>query len=166
MPTWTDVDRYKVRQLMNAAALNTLKTNMEYLLQPNFAEYHHPGTGGNYTVTDETAVDLDSTNFNLTITTYGGPVLATFYGMVAGSGSGTSIRMTIIHVDNLSYIGRNLFHNFLWEYQRTARRSMGGIARFDGLPAGSHSFKVIWGASNGTGTLYVSHKPRFTVIGW
>jgi hypothetical protein len=166
MPTWVDIDRYKVKQLMNADGLNTLRDNMEYLLQPNFAEYHHPGTGGDYTVTDETAVDLDSTNFNLTITTYGGPVLATFYGMVDGSASNTSIRLSIIHVDTLSYIGRNLFHNFLWEYQRTANRSIGGLARFDGLPSGSHSFKVIWGASGGTGTMDVSYRPRFCVIGW
>lgn len=166
MPTWTDIDRYKVRQLVDAAAMNALKTNMEYLLQPNVAVYHHPGTGSDYTVTDTTAQDLDATNFNLTITTYGGPVLATFYGMVFGGGSSVSIRMGIIRVDEVSHIGRNLFHNFLWEYQRTSQRAIGGIARFDGLPAGSHTFRVIWGASGGTGTMDVSHRPRFCVIGW
>ena len=55
--------------------MNIIKANLEYEHAPNFAEYHHPGTGADYTTTADVGADLDSTNFALTITTYGDPRL-------------------------------------------------------------------------------------------
>lgn len=163
---WTDINPYKVASLANAAMLNTLKANMEHILTPDIAVYHHPGTGGDYTVTNELGKDVDATNFNLSITTYGGPVYATFYGFVATSSAGASARLSIVRTDDISHIGRNLFNNYAWEIQRTTAQTVGGIIPFIGLPAGTHSFKLVWGCAGGTATLFVAARPRMVVVGW
>lgn len=165
---WTDIDitEYDPNTLMTAAGMNTLKDNLNYLHAPNAASYYHPGTGGNYTVTGQLGVDVDGTNFNLAITTSGGPVLACFYGNIGTSDTSTSLRMNIVHVDNVSYIGRNLFNNFTAEITDTNVNGAphGFIVPFFDLPAGSHSFKLVWGTSGaGTGTLYVALRPTLCV---
>lgn len=163
---WTDIDRYHVHQLLDADALNTLRDNLEYLLTPNIEIYQHPGTGSDYTVVGVLGQDLDSTNFALTIESYGGPVVATFYGVVASTTTSDSARVSIVREDDLSYVGRNLYNNFLLEQQRTGIKSISGLVRFDDVPAGTHTFKVVWGVSSGTATMYVAYKPRFCVAAW
>lgn len=165
---WIDIEQESVdvNVLMTAAAMNILKDDINYLHAPNAASYYHPGTGGNYTVTGQLGVDVDSTNFSLTITTSGGPVLACFYGNVASGDSSTSCRLNIVHLDTVSYIGRNLFSNFAAEITSAASNGMpvGFYVPFFDLPAGSHTFRLVWGVSGGgTGTLYVALRPTLSV---
>jgi hypothetical protein len=163
---WTDIDLYKPNQLIDATALDTLRTNIEHLHSPNFASYQHPGTGANYTNTGTLGDDVDSTNFNLSVTTYGenSMVLAGFY-CVVGVNAG-SVRLNIIRVDPVTHYGRNLFYNYTAESaQLTANiRGLGWIQRFPNLPAGTHQFKAVWGISGGTATMYVAHRPYMWVL--
>lgn len=159
---WTDIDLYKVNELTNAASLDILRENIEYLHSPNFASYQHPGTGGDYTNTGTLGDDIDGTNFSLNITTYGGMVLAGFYCVVGVSAG--SVRLNILRVDPVSHYGRNLFYNYTAESSQTVRRGLGWIQRFAGLPAGNHTFKAVWGISGGTATMYVAHRPYMWVI--
>lgn len=163
---WADIDEYDVKQLMTAAAMASLKDDINYLLTPNAATYHHPGTGANYTTTG-LGEDLDATNFNLSITTYGGLVVSAFYGQFLSSGVGQSVRAAVVHVDPISYLGRNLFWDYAVETTsiNTNGESRGWFQFFPGLPAGTHQFKVVWGVGGGgTGTLLVGWRPRFSVV--
>lgn len=165
---WNDIDLedVDVNVLGTSSLMNSLSDNLTYLHAPNAASYYHPGTGGNYTVSGSLGVDVDGTNFSLTITTYGGPVLAGFYGNIGTSATTTSLRMNIIQVDTISHIGRNLFSNYATEVSSTTTTGepRGFMVPFFDLPAGSHTFKLVWGVSGaGTGTLYVALRPTFWV---
>lgn len=165
---WTDIDPYRVRKLFNQNDFAALKGNVEYLQRPNVATYHHPGTGANYTITGELGQDLDTTNFSLNLTTYGGLVKAYFYGQFKVNAQPNSLRVNIIHVDTVSHTGRNLFYNYAVEIKAdsTLGQPRGWIQTFPGLPAGSHTFRVVWGISPsaGTGTCMVAYRPRLTVV--
>lgn len=160
---WTDIDQYSVPQLIDKAALDTLKANILYLHQTNQASYAHPGTGSDYTVTGSLGVDLDGTNFALTITTTGGLVMAAFHGSLKISVAAQAVRMAIIRDEPITQTGRNLFYNFDVDVAQTVSCSRGWIKPFVGLPAGSHTFRVVWGVSGGTGTLEVAYPPFFAV---
>jgi hypothetical protein len=162
---WADIDLYQVREAVTAAHFATLKSNIEYLKTPNYAEYHHPGTGANYTTTT-LGEDLDSTNFSLTINTTGGLVWAMCYGQWKVSAAGASVRANIVKLDPISYVGRNLFYNYAIDVRALETDGLfrGWIQPFTGLPAGSHTFRVVWGiGSAGTATLLVGYRPHFWV---
>lgn len=163
---WTDIERPDATQLIDAAYLNAFKDNINYLHRPNFATYHHPGTGSNYTVTGSLGVDVDSTNFKLSITTTGGLVKACFYGQVQSSASTNSVRLAIIRDESVSYIGRNLFNDYDVEVDSDDAEGThrGWIKYFPNLPAGLHTFTLVWGINPaGTGTIHVAHRPRMSV---
>lgn len=165
MGTWTDVDLYKVNQLIDATAMDTLRTNIEYLHAPNYAEYHHPGTGADYTVTGNLGQDIDSTNFKLSLTTYGGIIMACFYGQWTTSVTTGAIRANIVRTDPVSHVGVNLFNNFAIEVVADTSPSdpRGWVQVFEGVPAGTHEFRAVWGISSGTGTLYAAFRPYMAV---
>lgn len=160
---WTNVDKPAVPQLVNAAYMNALKDNINYLHLPNFATYHHPGTGANYTNTGTLGEDVDATNFNLSITTYGGLIAACFYGQLQVS-AGT-VRVGIVKLDTVSYIGRNMFFSYDAESDQTVTPgdNVGFIKFFRNVPAGTHTFRLVWGISGGTATLHIAYKPRMSV---
>lgn len=161
---WNDITPYRVNDLHNGAALDAMREDIEYVHAPNMASYQHPGTGGDYTNTGTLGDDVDSTNFNLSLTTYGGMVLACCYcvvGVTAGS-----VRLNIVRSDPITYLGRNLFFNYTAESAQinVNRRGVGWIQRFPNLPAGTHEFRLVWGISGGTATMYVAHRPYMAVI--
>jgi len=158
---WADIDLYAVNYLMTAAAMNALADDLTYLHAPNFAVYHHPGTGGVYTLAaGNYGQDVDATNFNLTITTTGGPVMTLFSGMGLTSDATTSARFTIVHLDPISYMGRNEFNVFDAEIESATAVPVCILKPFDNLPAGSHTFRLTWGVGGtGSGTLNVVEKP-------
>lgn len=164
---WNELANPRVPDLTDATFMASLKGNIEYLHTPNYAAYNHPGTGGNYTVTGELGQDVDATNFNLSLTTTGtgGLVAAVFQGQFKVTAG--ALRANIVRVDTVSQPGRNLFNSFHTEISATDANGVGvgWIQYFDGLPAGTHSFKLVWGISpsGGTGTLMVSWKPRMAV---
>ena len=161
---WTDIDLYKTVQLIDKSALDALKANLVYLNKTNQASYAHPGTGSDYTVSGSLGVDLDGTNFVLPITTTGGLVMTCFHGSLKNN-SGT-VRMSIIRDEPIGQTGRNLFYDYDVDVSQTISCARGWMKPFIGLPAGSHTFRVIWGVSAGTGTLEVAYPPFFAVWEW
>ncbi len=164
--SWTDAVEYVAQDPAPAALLNTLKANLEYLHLPNFAEYQHPGTGGDYTTTADRGADIDGTNFALTITTYGNPslVVAAFHGSGGSSVTTSSLRINMVNADDVnSYAGRNLFYDYALETS-AVRVGLGWMQWFV-VPPGTHTFKAIWGIyGGGTGTLYVASRPWMAVM--
>lgn len=162
---WTDIEKPKAGDLISVANyMGALKGNIEYLKQRNMSSYHHPGTGADYTVSGSLGVDIDGTNFNLSLTTYGGLVCACFFGQFAVS-TLDSIRVNIVITDDVSYKGRNLYSSYSAEICTVDSANRGWIQFFPGLPAGTYNFKVVWGLSSAvhTGYLYVANKPFFAV---
>jgi hypothetical protein len=162
---WTDIDLYRIPHLMTASDVTLLRDNINYLNRPNAATYQHPGTGSDYTVTGSLGQDLDATNFNLSITTTGGLVIACLFCQVSVT-AGT-VRLNIVRVDEVSHIGHNMFTTWAVESGGTDADGVPAscICFFPNLPAGTHSFKVIWGINptTETGTMNVDYKPRFSV---
>ena len=158
------LDDYVAQKTGITALLNKFKANLDYLHAPNYAEYHHPGTGSDYTTVSSIGDDIDSTNFKLTITTYGDPalVMACFHGSFAIATT-SSLRVNIVLADdNLSYAGRNLYYGYALETSEP-RNGLGWL-QFFVLPPGQHIFKAIWGAYGGdTAALYVASRPYFSV---
>jgi hypothetical protein len=163
---WTDLAVPVVNELSDETDLNALAADINYLHTPNFAEYHHPGTGADYTIAaNAVGQDVDATNFNLTITTTGGMVLALCRGELATDDSATSVRLSIVHMEAISYQGRNHFNTFDAEGTTTGfLQPFSILKRFEGLPAGAHAFRLTWGVQ-GTGgaTLKVNVHPYFGV---
>ena len=92
---WADFAEPEVNDLHAEAVLDIIRGDIEALHTPEFAEYHHPGTGGNYTVSGTLGQDLDSTNFALTITTTSQKptlVIAMFYGQLRNSAAANTTR--------------------------------------------------------------------------
>lgn len=163
--TWTDIDPYDVAQLIDDDAMAALKGNIEYEHVPNIATYHHPGTGANYTVSGAIGQDVDPVNFSLTLVTTGKHVMACFYGQVGIGAFPNSTRLSIIRHETVSYRGRNAFYDYDVDVQNdnAGGQHVGFIKIFKDIPAGTHTFKLVWGASSGTGTMYISYRPRMTV---
>lgn len=157
--SWVSDVSYIAQQTAPATVLNNLKSNLDYLHSPNYAEYQHPGTGGDYTVSGTTPQDIDSTNFNLSITTTGGLVMSLFHGVfsVSSVGLGTVRANIVVADDVIAYRGRNLFTHTSVEINQATF----GCCWFQYfvLPAGTHSFRAVWGASGVTGTLFVAARP-------
>lgn len=161
---WTDIPFPTADDLSRAADFWTpLKDDLTYLHRPNYAAYHHPGTGSDYTVSTSIAQDLDSTNFKLTIDKQidESLVVACFYGQIATTG-GSSTRMNIVH-ENPQNTGRNLIYDFKADIFVTTTSNRGWFQFFPNLSAGLHTFTVVWGNASGTGTLAVAYRPFFAV---
>ena len=163
--SWTDGVEYTAQDQALAAVLNTLKGNLDYLHLPNYAEYRHPGTGSDYTTTVDAGQDIDGTNFNLALTTYGNPalVMAVFHGIFNCSSGSSSVRVNMVNSDDvISFAGRNLYSNYSTEMTENTL-GMGWIQWFL-VPPGVHHFKAIWGIyGGGTATLQVKSRPYMGV---
>ncbi len=164
---WTEIDLYTVNLLTAATDLDNLRTNIEYLHTTNYAEYHHPGTGANYTVSGNLGQDIDAV-FNLSLTTYGGLVMACFYGQWTLDTAGNSIRTNIIRTDTVSHLGVNLYNDYHMEIQATAAtgQGRGWVQVFDNVPAGTHQFRAVWGSGSAAviGTLFAAYRPYMSVF--
>lgn len=152
MPTWTTMNNLSTGDLVTEADMDALRGNIEYLLDPNRQRLLR-NNGGAYSTTSTAFVDVDATNLAATITTNGGPVLV----MVSAVG----------YVGNT---GAYLALDVAVDGTRLAAAHTGGLIspKFDvalsekalafavlatGLAGGTHTFKLQWRVSAGTGYL-------------
>lgn len=71
--SWTAMTNRATNDLVLEADMDAIRTNLEYLLNPNSQAIKW--TGGNKTLAvTGTWYDMDATNLKITITSYGGPV--------------------------------------------------------------------------------------------
>jgi hypothetical protein len=149
---WTTPATWAVDQLVTATDLNThLRDNLNALKTPPSAHYE-ANQGSDYTTTSTSFVDVDSTNFALTITTAGGDVFLGFHGSVESSGP-SGICFDVL-VDGVAQVGGN-------DGIVRVRPDSGSdghcpsFARLvSGLAAGQHTFKLQWKTFSGTATLF------------
>ena len=148
MPTWSTMTDLSTDDLVTEADMDALRGNIEYLLDPNKQRILRDN-GSDYTTTSTSFVDVDATNLAATITTNGGPVLVIVNSVVWNSGGYTDFDVTVD--------GARIGGSFAWGLLRTTN---GGsfetfciAALVPGLSAGSHTFKLQWKVTAGTGHL-------------
>lgn len=157
---WTD-PAFRVKRVAKAADINAwVRDNLDWLHHPDSGVHfiQHPGTGGNYTTTGTNGAELDSSTFRLTINSYGGLMLVGAVLTMDGSAASTAVRADIALLDSTTFLGKNMFSNTSVEVSGVSIRSVGILRPFV-LPAGEHTFTIVWAVGSGTGTVYVAYKP-------
>ncbi|MCY4536740.1 MAG: hypothetical protein OXE52_00775 [Chloroflexi bacterium] len=138
-------------ELVTAADLNTMNENLAALKQPATAVYT---TTADITADVREFTDIDSDNLNLTITTAGGDVLLHFHGSMVQMDK--SSMFLDIEVDGTRLGGddgilKNEFRNITGD--PSGARIISFTRLFQGLGAGSHTFKLLWRGTRGSKTL-------------
>lgn len=115
---------------------------------------HLADEGANYTTTSTSFVEVDSTDFALTITTTGGPVLIGFNGSCVTSAAGQRTYFNV-HLDDTTYLAANDGINAMgWiATDFLTVRAISFTVRWE-LAAGTYKFELHWKTSAGTATLY------------
>lgn len=141
---WVAPSTYSVSQVVTAATLNQdIRDNSLYLLaRPNgFSKL----TGGAYTTTSGSFVDIDATNLSKTITMAGTKVLVAFFGNVSNAGASTGY--FDVAVDGTRYGGTQGLVNVLYGSFANDKVSFAIIIT---VTAGTHTFKMQWMTTGGT----------------
>jgi hypothetical protein len=141
MATFAALAAAVVNGQFTQAIQDTIKNNFDFFRTPPKA-YYAPSTGAaNITTTSTSMVDL--TGFTVTFTTQGGQVLVMFLARA----NGTTVRFDI-DVDGVSVTGDSDGVG--------APGATGEVAvlRLLALTATSHTIKIRWRVTSGTGTIY------------
>jgi len=152
MATWTAMDNLSAGDLVTEADMDAIRGNIEYLLTPN--SDINERTTSNYTTTSSTFADVDGTNLELTITTYGGPVLVFLIGNYTHSSNGVYTAFDI-DVDGTREGGTEGLLRPTYASSTTIA-NVSFVHVIAGLSAGSHTFTLQWKTDSGTATLYAS----------
>jgi len=153
---WTTPKTW-ISEVLTSDDMNTyLSDNTQYLYDEvtySPAEYTYTrGSGTDYTTTSTSLVDIDATNLSTTLTTDGGDILVVFTGHASRPG-GTPIQGVFAIV----YDGT--VRNAVTQYIDTGSSNVSFSYVFNGVSAGSHTFKMQWRlqASGATLTLEGLH---------
>ncbi len=149
MPVWTTMNDLATGDLVTEADMDAIRGNIEYLLDPSKARVLRDNSG-NYTTTSTAFVDVDAANLAVTLTTNGGPVLVSASG-VARNTSSSDATCFDVAVDG-TRVGDG-FGQGLVRVTGTTYANMSFAVLVTGLAAGSHTFKLQWSVTAGTGDL-------------
>lgn len=154
MPTWTSMTNRSAGDTITEADWDAYQGNLEYLLSPNASAAKY-NAGSHYSTTSGSFANVDATNVAATITTYGGPVLVWFNGVLTATGGTTSSDGAFdVTVDGTRYASANTYGII-----RTAVLGSGVFLSVSftvlvtGLAAGSHTFILQWLRASGDRTL-------------
>lgn len=149
MAEWQTMNNLSVGDLVTEADMDALRGNIEYLLDPNKQRALY--TGGNFTTSSTSFVDVDATNISATLDTNGGPVLI----VVSGSGS-HSVAGGTFYLDVTVDGARQGGTKGLWFADVGAANGNVGVGfslLVTGLSAAEHVFKLQWRVDAGSATL-------------
>lgn len=148
--TWENPKTWVTGELVTAAMLNThVRDNLNALKSPPSDDYVCDESS-NYNTTSTSFVNVDATNLALTINTAGGDVMVGFHAVVHNSTS-SAIIFFDVEVDGVREAG----DDGLIEAQFDAGVLPVSFVRLiTGLSEGSHTFKLQWKVSAGTGVMY------------
>jgi hypothetical protein len=152
--TWTDISANKADGAqLDSDLLNAMLDNINFLRDPAAGLYALSVAGANITTTSTSFVDL--TGFTKTITTQGRPVEICFDARVAS----TNARFDF-QVDGATITGDV---DGLGAVTPASTFGNNSFRRVVALAAGSHTFKVQWRVTTGTGTVYAAGLAQFYV---
>lgn len=147
--TMRDLD---TNTLVLASDMDAIRENIEYLLNPNGGYYK--ATGGNYTTTSTSFVDVDATNFNFSITTYGGD-LWVGCNVIVTNGSLTYTAVDVLLDGTLIGNGANYGLGRVALAGATYHLPISFAIPIP-VSAGAHTVKLQWSTTGGTSTMYAS----------
>jgi len=125
-----------------------VRDNLNYLYDRVQVANDRHEPSGTYNTSSTSAVDVDATNLNLTITTTGGDVLVTCSGYGHNNNAGNTIRLVVLVDSTDIYLG------CLVESDSNQQQHNPGFAMvISGLSAGSHTFDLQWFVNGGSGDL-------------
>jgi hypothetical protein len=133
---------------VTAALMNNIGNNLAALKAPPSSAYV-VDESGSYTTTSASFVNVDATNLSLTITTTGGDVMVHFHG-VTDHDSASGITYLDVDVDGARTAG----DDGICGQFGTNESTVSFTRLISGLSAGSHTFKLQWKVSAGTGAIY------------
>lgn len=149
--TWENPKTWVTGELVTAAMLNThLRDNLNALKSPPSDDYVC-NESTNYTTTSSSFVNVDATNLALTINTNGGDVMVGFHGVVINNTTNAIIYLDV-EVDGSRHAGDDGALEIQFATFTILPASF--VRLITGLAEGSHTFKLQWKVSAGTGTLY------------
>jgi len=155
MGSYTSMTNLATGDLVPETDMDTIRTNIEYLLSPNHSVIKR-NNGTDYTNTNTTWAAVDGTNLAATITTHGGPVLVSVNVNVA-----VAANMTVyfdVYYDGTSYTAGHA--NGIWFGNLASTATVNPVhftILIDGLAAGSHTFTLYWkGSAANTKTMFSS----------
>lgn len=152
---WTPPITWNPGYLVTAGDLNAqLRDNLEFLKAPPFASFI-ANEGSDYTTTSGSFVNVDNTagKFNLTLVTYGGPVLVCFSGNIIRSTSPQRVYFDV-ELDGVRLAGDDGILGIGDPSNISPGTPVTLLWWKTGLAAGSHTFKLQWRTTTGTATLY------------
>ncbi len=151
---WSTMRDIDTGELVTEADMDAIRGNIEYLLDPPVERHLAASTPG---TTSTSWVDADATNLKATLTTSGGPVLVIVSGSTSQTGAASS-NFFDVAVDGTRVSGHT---DGLTQKYSTGICNMSFEVLVTGLAAGSHTFKLQWRVSGGTGYL---QRASFTAI--
>lgn len=143
---WTTPKTRSTNDRITASIWNTdLVNNLLALKSPPTARYIFTGP---YSTTSTSAVDVDTTNLSLSITTTGGDVLVGWLGTVHMSVSGDTCTLNVtMDGASLQSIGN------VGQFNQANLIAGGFTALKTPVAAGKHTFKLRWKVSAGTANM-------------
>jgi hypothetical protein len=136
-----------VDELVTAGDMNQqIRDNLNALKNPPSAHFE-ANQASDYTTSQTSFVDVDSTNLALTVVTHGGDVFLHFHGTV----NATTAVFFDVFVDNGRLGGDD---GFIREQPAGVDRSVSFTRLITGLTAEQHTFKLQWRVNSGSATLY------------
>jgi len=159
MPEWVDIDAYDPGQLFTTDDAELLRTNQDFLRNPPNVLYTRGFGDADYTVTSAVFENIDGSNMDESLTTYGGDVRVRFSGRCLHSTTGWIYFEIVVDGTPLS---------------NDTTTGLGGIRPDYGedftlhkripLAAGAHTFAIQWRTNTGTGTLDKDSYIQFDVV--
>lgn len=145
MPTWTSMTNRSAGDTIAEADWDAYQGNLEYLLEPNHDCNITSGSG--YTVTGTSFAPLDAA-LDITLTTYGGPVLLLVTLLANHASSGTGCWDIAVDGTRLGNTNSGLAQTPIDAPQTVTFHAISKPA------AGSHTFSIYVKVTAGTLTVY------------
>jgi hypothetical protein len=144
-------------ELVTATEMNTYMRDNQTALKSPPSDQYIIDESADYTTTSTSFVDIDATNFALTITTTGGDIEVSFLGTLISSAVSRAYFTLAVDGTAISEGGTDGIAGSAYS-TISSRVNYGAIASFHwtikGLSAGSHTVKMQWKTTTGTLTLY------------
>jgi hypothetical protein len=149
--TWENPKTWVTGELVTAAMLNThVRDNLNALKSPPSDDYVCNEVS-DYLTTSTSFVNVDATNLALTINTGGGDVMLCFSATVHNA-TAAAIIFFDVEVDGNREAGDDGLIEI--QFNASAVLPVSFVRLITGLAEGSHTFKLQWKVSAGTGRIY------------
>ena len=148
--TFTTPKTWVTGEPLTASDLNTYVRDNQDALKAPPADINNIDKGSNITTTSTSFVDVDATDFSATITTTGGRVKIEVVMTIKQSANQLYFRTTTDGNADQADDGLACY------IPASSAQAVPVTLTFwkEGLSAGSHTFKLQWKVSSGTGTIY------------